>query len=72
MREDIIAMLSNLGAINEKNAVNVQILENSGQLGNTRLDEALKELEAKGYIKRLNENVYLTETGLVRALSGLS
>ena len=72
MREDIIAMLSNLGAIDEKNAVSVQILENSGQLSNNRLKEALKELEAQGYLKRLNDKVYLTQTGLFRALSGLS
>jgi len=72
LREDIIAMLSNLGAIDEKNAVSVQILENSGQLSNNRLKEALKELEAQGYLKRLNDKVYLTQTGLFRALSGLS
>ncbi|HVB12292.1 MAG TPA: hypothetical protein VNE86_04105 [Nitrososphaerales archaeon] len=72
MREAIIAMLSNLGAIDEKNAVSVQILENSGQLSNNRLKEALKELEAQGYLKRLNDKVYLTQTGLFRALSGLS
>ena len=65
-------MLSNLGAIDEKNAVSVQILENSGQLSNNRLKEALKELEAQGYLKRLNDKVYLTQTGLFRALSGLS
>jgi len=72
LREDIIAMLSNLGAIDEKNAVSVQILENSSQLSNNRLKEALKELEAQGYLKRLNDKVYLTQTGLFRALSGLS
>ncbi|MHB1868349.1 MAG: hypothetical protein ACYCPP_05325 [Nitrososphaerales archaeon] len=72
MREDIIAMLSNLGAIDKKNAVSVQILENSGQLSNNQLEGALKELEAQGYLKRLNDNVYLTQTGLFRALSGLS
>jgi len=72
LSEETIAMLSNLGAINEKNAVSVELLANSRQLANNPLDEELKELEVRGYIKRSGDKIYLTETGLVRALSRLS
>ena len=72
MSEETIAMLSNLGAINEKNAVSVELLANSRQLANNPLDEELIKLEVRGYIKRSGDKIYLTEAGLVRALSRLS
>ena len=72
LSEEIIALLSNLGAINEKDAVAVELLANSRQLANIPLDEELKQLEDRGYIKRSGDKLYLTEAGLVRALSGIS
>ncbi len=44
LSEDIIALLSNLGAISEKNAVGVELLANSRQLANIPLDEELNGL----------------------------
>ena len=70
--EDVIAVLSNLGAINEKGAVDLKILSNSGQLRGVDLEKELKELESRGYIVRRDEMIHLTETGLFRALSGRS
>ena len=72
LSEDIIALLSNLGAISEKNAVGVELLANSRQLANIPLDEELSILEVRGYVKRVGDKLYLTEAGLVRALSRLS
>lgn len=72
MVEDIIALLSNMGAINESGAISVELLLNSNQLKHIDVKEELKKLEVGGYIVRLGDRICLTQTGLVRALSGLS
>ena len=72
MNEDLIAILSNLGAINEEKAVSLEVLANSSQFQNVDLKNGLKELESKGYIVRSGEELYLTGIGLLRALSGIS
>ncbi len=72
MKEDIVGMLSNLGAIDEQHAVSITVLANSWQLANIELDKELKELDALGYVRIIDSNCFLTEAGLVRALSGLS
>lgn len=72
MSEEIITMLSNLGALDEKKAVSLQLLNNSERLKDKSLDEDIVRLEADGYIKRIDDRLYLTQAGLLRALSRFS
>ena len=73
MSEEIITMLSNLGALEESKAVSAKLLNNSERLKNLPLDEDIKSLEERGYLKRSNDDkLYLTQSGLVRALSRFS
>ncbi|MGI0091057.1 MAG: hypothetical protein ACREBS_05065 [Nitrososphaerales archaeon] len=72
MSEEIISMLSNLGALTESKAVSIKLLGNSEKLRDVPLEEDLRRLEERGYVRRSGENVYLTESGLVRALSRFS
>jgi hypothetical protein len=65
-------MLSNLGAINEEHASTVDLIASSVRSDRNQLAKELDILQAQGYIKRLGDKLYLTESGLVRALSGLS
>jgi hypothetical protein len=70
--EEIITMLSNLGALNEEKAVSKSLLNNSERLRDTRLDEDITALEQRGYVKRVDDRLYLTQSGLVRAMSNYS
>jgi hypothetical protein len=70
--EEIISMLSNLGALNEERAVSKSLLNNSERLRSRSLDEDLLSLEARGYVKEIDDRLYLTQSGLVRAMSNYS
>jgi hypothetical protein len=73
MSEEIISMLSNLGAVDEAKAVSQKFLVNSERLKNLLLDEDIHDLEERGYLKRADDGkIYLTQSGLVRALSRFS
>lgn len=72
MSEEIITMLSNLGAIEEDKAVTLEILKSSEHLKNRVLDEEIVKLIQSGYIKRVDGMLYLTKVGLLRALSRFS
>ena len=73
MSEDIISMLSNMGALERDKAISAKLLSNSDRLKHLHVDEDIRVLEEKGYIKRAEQDkVYLTESGLVRALSRFS
>jgi hypothetical protein len=65
-------MLSNLGALDEDKAVSQKLLNNSERLKNSYLDDDIKSLEQNGYVKRVEDRLYLTQSGLVRALSNYS
>ncbi len=65
-------MLSNLGAIDEDKAVTVELLESSERLKNRVLDEEISKLAMSGYIKKIDGKLYLTKSGLLRALSRFS
>jgi hypothetical protein len=65
-------MLSNLGALNEEKAVSREILNNSEKLRDERLDEDILTLEQRGYVKQVDDRLYLTRSGLVRAMSNFS
>jgi hypothetical protein len=65
-------MLSNLGALNEEKAVSKSLLNNSERLREVRLDDDLVTLEQHGYVRRVNDRLYLTQSGLVRAMSNYS
>jgi hypothetical protein len=65
-------MLSNLGALNEEKAVSKSLLNNSERLREARLDDDLVTLEQDGYVRRINGRLYLTQSGLVRAMSNYS
>jgi hypothetical protein len=65
-------MLSNLGALNEERAVSKSLLSNSERLRSVSLDEDILALEQRGYIKQIDERLYLTQSGLVRAMSNNS
>jgi len=70
--EEIIAMLSNLGALDEEKAVSKTLLNNSERLREAQLDDDLVTLEQRGYVRRVNDRLYLTQSGLVRAMSNYS
>jgi len=70
--EEIISMLSNLGALNEERAVSKSLLSNSERLRSVSLDEDILMLEGRGYLKEVHGRLYLTESGLVRAMSNYS
>ena len=72
MNEEIISMLSNLGALSEDRAVSKNLLSNSERLRSLNLDEDIRALEIKGYLKEIDGRLYLTESGLVRAMSNYS
>ena len=72
LNEEIITMLSNLGALSEEKAVSKNILNNSERLRDSRIDDDLKMLEDSGYIRRIDGLLYLTQSGIVRAMSNYS
>ncbi len=72
LSEEIITMLSNLGAIEEDKAVEFEVLKSSEHLKNRVLDEELLRLVESGYVKRVDGKLYLTKVGLLRALSRFS
>ena len=65
-------MLSNLGALDEEKAVSKKILNNSERLKNSFLDDDIKSLEQNGYVKQVQDRLYLTQSGLIRAMSNFS
>lgn len=65
-------MLSNLGALSEEKAVSKSILNNSERLRDTRIDDDLRTLEETGYVRRTDGRLYLTQSGIVRAMSNYS
>jgi len=65
-------MLSNMGALDEDKAVSRKILNNSERLKNLLIDDDIKSLEDRGYVVRVDDKLYLTQSGLVRALSNFS
>ncbi|MHB8567034.1 MAG: hypothetical protein ACYC7D_02550 [Nitrososphaerales archaeon] len=72
MSEEIITMLSNLGALEEDKAVSVGFLKNSQQLKDRIFDDEVRKLVETGYVKQIDGKVYLTKAGLFRALSRFS
>ena len=72
MIEEIISMLSNLGALSEDRAVSKSLLGNSERLRSVSLDEDIRTLEGRGYVKEFNGRLYLTQSGIVRAMSNNS
>ncbi len=72
MIEEIITMLSNLGALNEEKAVSKSLLNNSERLRDEKIDDDIKTLEQRGYVKQVDDRLYLTQSGLVRAMSNYS
>jgi hypothetical protein len=72
MNEEIISMLSNLGALNAERAVTKTMLSNSERLRSSSIDDDILTLEQRGYIRRIGDSFYLTESGLVRAMSNYS
>ena len=72
MSEEIITMLSNLGAIDEGKAVTKELLSNSDSLKNRVLDDDIGQLVLSGYVKKTDGKLYLTKAGLFRALSRFS
>jgi len=67
-----MTMLSNMGALDEDKAVSKKILNNSERLKNVLIEEDIKSLEDRGYVIRIDDRLYLTQSGLVRALSNFS
>jgi len=72
MNEEIITMLSNLGALSEDRAVSKTLLGNSERLRSISLDDDIMTLERRGYVRQVDGRLYLTQAGLVRAMSNYS
>jgi coproporphyrinogen III oxidase-like Fe-S oxidoreductase len=70
--EEILIMLSNLGAVEEDRAVTKDALNQSEKLRGKSIDEDVKRLIETGYVKDHNGRLYLTKAGLFRALSRFS
>jgi predicted HTH transcriptional regulator len=70
--EEIITMLSNLGAIDENKAISSTLLKNSQQLKERQIDSEIRKLVDAGYVKQIDDKLYLTKAGLFRALSRFS
>ena len=70
--EEIITMLSNLGAIDESKAISQELLKNSQKLRERPLDDDVRKLIETGYVKSSADRLYLTKVGLFRALSRFS
>ena len=65
-------MLSNMGALSEERAASIELISNSERLKGTDISQEIAIFEEKGYVKRIGDKIYLTETGLIRALSMIS
>lgn len=72
MSDKLLSMLSNLGALSSERAVTVELLSNSEQLKGIDIDSEISRLEQGGYVMRADDRIYLTESGLIRALSMVS
>ncbi|MDG6908229.1 MAG: hypothetical protein JRN20_20865 [Nitrososphaerota archaeon] len=72
MSDKLLSMLSNLGALSSERAVTVELLSNSERLKGIDIDSEISRLEQRGYVKRADDKIYLTESGLIRALSMIS
>ncbi|MDG6996602.1 MAG: hypothetical protein JRN52_11835 [Nitrososphaerota archaeon] len=72
MSEEILAMLSNLGALNVERAASIELISKSERLRGVDIAAEIATFEEKGYVKRFGEKIYLTEAGLIRALSMIS
>ncbi len=72
MSEEIITMLSNMGALEESKAVEKTLLARSETLKNKILDDEIRNLKETGYVKEVDGKLYLTQAGLFRALSRFS
>ncbi len=65
-------MLSNLGALSEQKAVSKSLLNNSERLRDSRIDDDITTLQERGYVRKIDDRLYLTPSGLVRAMSNYS
>ena len=72
MSDEIMTMLSNMGTLDEDKAISKKLLNNSERLKNVLIDDDIKNLEDRGYVVRVEDRLYLTQSGLVRALSNFS
>ncbi|HZW56300.1 MAG TPA: hypothetical protein VFF30_08435 [Nitrososphaerales archaeon] len=72
MSEEIITMLSNLGALDEEKAISADTLRNSQPLKDKVFDDELRKLVQTGYVKQIDSKLYLSKAGLFRALSRFS
>jgi hypothetical protein len=70
--EEVILMLSNLGATDPQRAVSKELLSSSQLLKDRLLDNEIAQLERDGYLKVENGKLYLTRAGLLRAMSHYS
>jgi hypothetical protein len=70
--EEVILMLSNLGATDPKRAISKNLLSSSQLLRDKLLDPELEQLERDGYLKNEDGKLYLTRAGLLRAMSRYS
>jgi hypothetical protein len=70
--EEILTMLSNLGALNEKKAASRELLASSDTLRGINVESEIARLVDGGYVKTIDDKVYLTQSGLLRAMSRFS
>jgi hypothetical protein len=72
LSEEILAMLSNLGAIEESKAVTRETLNSAERLRGREIGDDLSRLVETGYVREEAGRLYLTKAGLFRALSRFS
>jgi Mn-dependent DtxR family transcriptional regulator len=72
LNDEVLGLLSNLGAISEEKAVNKEIVAATLNVKLQSFQEDISRLVHAGYLKQNGDMIYLTEVGLIRALSRFS
>ena len=72
MNDEVLGLLSNLGAISEEKAVNKEMVAAALNLKLETFQDDVGRLVSAGYLKQYGGKIYLTEVGLIRALSRFS
>ena len=72
MNDEVLGLLSNLGAISEEKGVNKEIVAATLNVKLQSFQEDVNRLVHAGYLKQTGDTIYLTEVGLIRALSRFS
>ncbi len=72
MIDEFITLLANLGAIDSRRAITIRFLRDSFPSRDKDLETLIPSLKEAGYITQLEDKIFLTQNGLLRAMSRFS